>query len=265
MIMSLSLPARLLRAFAVDFLTAHETAAVERIMDPAYRLSIGGHVFDGRDGSYLPVTAAQLDQFPGLCVTCHDVVLSPDAVAMRFTEHGVSVREARASSWGGVTVFRIEGGRLRHGWAEEDYFARKRQLKSGVGDAILPPHPAPWDQPVLAPNQETEAVLRAWLGDPRWILEGIEEISAEGPRLTELVTPTSIEVNTLFSAGPRAAFHAVVMGSYRGGFPDIDPAKEGTASVLRIAGIADIIDGAAARIQVCGDRLGLHRQLLGTK
>src|ERR1700722_5731760 len=100
----ISLQARLLRGFAVDFLTSHDLRAVEGIMDPDYRLTIGGHVFEGRDHVYLPATAAQLDQFPGLAVTVHDVMLAPDAVAMRFSEHGVSRRnQGRAAVWGGIT------------------------------------------------------------------------------------------------------------------------------------------------------------------
>ena len=60
---AISTPARLLRGFALDFLTCHDLTEVTRIMDPDYRLTIGGHVFEGRDQVYLPATAAQLEQF----------------------------------------------------------------------------------------------------------------------------------------------------------------------------------------------------------
>jgi len=260
--MSLSAVARLLRGFAVDFLTAHDTSVVERIMDPAYRLSIGGHLFDGRDESYLPATAAQLDQFPGLCVTVHDVVIAPDACAMRFTEHGVSAREGRASSWGGITLFRVRDGRLAHGWAEEDYFARKRQLKNGVVDTIGRPHPAPWDEPEQGPDAGVETVVRALLADPARLLDGLEELSAEGPRLASLIAPAGIEVSTCFSAGNRAAFHAVLTGAYAGGFDDVDADRVAGDIRLPVAGIVDTRGGRIARVQLCGDRLGLHRRLL---
>ena len=129
MIGDLAPQAVLLRGFATDFLTSHDEAEVERIMDPAYCLSIGGFLLDGRDDSYFPATAAQLAQFPGLSVTVHDAIIGTDHVAMRFTEHGASVRDGgRVAAWGGVTLFRIADGRLAEGWAEEDYFARKRQL-----------------------------------------------------------------------------------------------------------------------------------------
>jgi SnoaL-like polyketide cyclase len=257
--------ARLLRGFATDFLTAHDVRVVEAIMDPAYRLSIGGHVFDGRDTAYLPATAAQLDQFPGLVVTVHDVILGTDAVAMRFTEHGVSLKQpGRAAAWGGVTLFRIEGGRLHRGWAEEDYFARKRQLKNGVCDAILPPHPAPWDAPCEAPDPETERIARAWLEKPDAPLcaSGFEEIRAEGTRFGALIEPTGVTINQLFTAGNRAAFHLDCAGRYAGGFDDIDATRIRTPVVLRMAGLIDVSDGKVTRAQVSADRLGLHRALL---
>lgn len=260
--MRLPANAQLLRGFSVDFLTAHDLAVVERIMDPGYRLSIGGHVFEGRDDSYLPATAAQLELFPGLCVTVHDVVLSPDSVAMRFTEHGVSANRGTASSWGGIAIFQIENGRLRYGWAEEDYFARKLQLNSGQVDGIRAPHPAPWDQPLREADPRTEIAMRHWFADPVSIFGCEEEISSGGPQLAELIDPIVIEVSHLFSADSRGAFHAVVHGTYRGGFAEIDRAHIGTPIELAVAGIVDASEERVSRVQLCGDRLGLQRHLM---
>ena len=258
--------ARLLRGFAIDFLTAHNPAAAEWVMDPAYCLSIGGHLFDGRDASYLPATLAQLEQFPGLCVTVHDVILGEDAMAMRFTEHGVSVRHPGcAAAWGGITLFQSSGGRLRHGWAEEDYFARKRQLKSGVCDHILPPQQAPWDQPVLPPDAATEAAARRWLAEPGALLgrRHVAEICSDGPAFSRLIAPTGLTINTLFTAGNRAAFHVACDGAYAGGFEDIEPALVGLPATLLMAGMMTLDDhGAVSHVQVSADRLGLHRALL---
>jgi predicted ester cyclase len=259
---TISQSARLLRGFASDFLTSHDVAEVERIMGPAYCLSIGGFLLDGRDDAYL--TAAQLDQFPGLVVTVHDVVLGPNAVAMRFTEHGISVRNpGKAAAWGGVTLFRIENGRLRQGWAEEDYFARKRQLKSGRVDAIRAPHPCPWDMPCEAPDAATEAAARAWLADPAAVLRSeVDQIIVEGPGFAELIAPQSVSVTTLFSAGNRAAFHLELSGGYAGGFADVETAFVGRPVVLRMAGLLAVRDGAVTDVQVSADRLGFQRQLL---
>lgn len=266
--MTISPSARLLRGFAVDFLTCHNLAAVETIMEPDYSLSIGGHVFAGRDDSYLPATAAQLVQFPGLCVTVHDTVIGPDAIAMRFTEHGASIRHGgRLSTWGGVTLFRIRNGRLHQGWAEEDYFARKRQLASGICDVVKAPHPAPWDAPCEAPDAAVEALASAWLSNPPNLADAapIDEISAEGPRFADLVAIEAVAVDQLFSAGSRGAFHLSCTGSYKGGFGDIDPMRSGQGVTLRLAGIFDIAQGQVSRVQVTADRLGLHRSLMGPK
>ncbi len=266
--MSISPSAQLLRGFAVDFLTAHNLAAVETIMEPDYSLSIGGHLFSGRDDSYLPATAAQLEQFPGLCVTVHDMVIGPEFAAMRFTEHGASIRHGgQLSTWGGVTLFRIKNGRLHQGWAEEDYFARKRQLATGPCDVVRSPHPAPWDAPCEAPDSQVEALASAWLADPAsWADRSrIEEISAEGPSFAELVAIEAVTVNQLFSAGHRGAFHLSCTGTYTGGFADIDPGRIDQSATLRLAGIFDVFGGQVSHIQVTADRLGLHRSLMGPK
>lgn len=263
---TISPAARLLRGFAIDFLTAHNAAAAEWVMDPGYCLSIGGHLFEGRDDSYLPATLAQLEQFPGLCVTVHDVILGTDAMAMRFTEHGISIRQpGRGAAWGGITLFRTSGGRLRHGWAEEDYFARKRQLKTSVCDAILPPQQTPWDQPVLAPDAATEAAAQRWLATPGVLLEHrqVRAICSEGPTFSQLIVPTGLTINTLFTAGNRAAFHVACHGTYAGGFVDVDVALAGHPVTLLMAGMMTVgDDGAVSDVQLSADRLGLHRALL---
>jgi predicted ester cyclase len=265
---TLNASARLLRGFAVDFLTSHDLGAVESIMDPAYRLTIGGHVLDGREKSYRPAIASLFDQFPGLCVTVHDVMLAPDAVALRFTEHGVSAKQpGGAAAWAGVALFRIEDGRLHCGWAEEDYLARKRQLKTGRCDPIGPPHAAPWDARCEAADASTEEAVRRWLSDPAACLAPgpVEEVSAEGPRFAALVSvaaPLHSTLTALVSAGERAAFYLECSGSYAGGFDDIDAALTGAPVILRMAGLATVRHGQVTRAQVVADRLGLHRQLL---
>ena len=264
MIGDLAPQAVLLRGFATDFLTSHDEAEVERIMDPAYRLSIGGFLLDGRDESYFPATAAQLAQFPGLCVTVHDTIIGTDHVAMRFTEHGASVRDGgRAAAWGGVTLFRISDGRLAEGWAEEDYFARKRQLKSGECDPIRAPGAAPWDQSASPPDAQTEDAVRAWLARPEALFDSlVDEVLVDGPGFAAMIDPAGTKLNTMFTAGPRAAFHLDLVGTYRGGFDEVDRATVGQAVTLRLAGLIDVADGKVVRAQVSGDRLGFDRSLL---
>lgn len=255
--------ARLLRDFAVSFLTCHDSDVAARIMHPDYSLSIGGYLLAGRDSEYLPATVAQLDQFPGLCVTAHDAVLAPDAVALRFTEHGRSARDDRLSSWGGITLFRLRGGQLHRGWAEEDYYARKLQIKSGIVNDIMAPHPAPWDAPVEAPDDVTEAAMKRWLDDPASLVAASDEIAAGGPKLAQIIAPSSVEVSTIFTAGSRGAFHAVLKGEYIGGFEEIGTDARGRPIEIAVAAIVDCAGGEVARVQLSADRLGLSRRLKG--
>lgn len=265
----LSAPAGLLRGFACDFLTCHDATAAARIMHPAYGLTIGAHRFAGRDAAYLPATVAQLDQFPGLCVTVHDVMLGTEAVAMRFTEHGVSRRHGRAAAWGGITLFKIDAGRLVEGWADEDYFARKRQLAGGPCDAVRPPHPAPWDEPVEAPSTGAGTIARRWLSTPdafgaagRAGRPGpVEEICAGGPSFADLIAVDAFEVDALFSAGHRVAFRAVGRGRYAGGFADVARSRVGEAIEISVTGLLTVADDLVAHAQIAFDRLGLHRSL----
>jgi predicted ester cyclase len=264
----LSPEARLLRGFATDFLSSHDLAAVTWVMDEAYRLDIGNHTLAGRDEVYLPATAAQLEQFPGLCVTVHDVLLGDEGIAMRFTEHGVSARHGgRAAAWGGITMFTVNGGRLREGWAEEDYFARKRQLATGICDRIAAPHPFPWDVAVAPPNPEARAAAERWLGNPDALARrvDIEQICAEAPHLENLLAVDELRIVKLISAGDRIAFRLIAAGSYAGGFDDIDQTKLGEPVTLGIAGLATVRAGAVSGVQIAFDRLGLHRSLSGTR
>jgi len=261
---TISPQAQLLRGFAFDFLSCHDLAVVPRIMDPLYRLAIGRHVLNGRDSEYLPATAAQLEQFPGLCVTVHDVMLGVDVVAMRFTEHGISRRHrGRAAAWGGVTMFRIENGRFKDGWAEEDYFARKRQLAADRCDPVNAPHPTPWDVAVEPPEKNTADTIHAWLRNRRALEhESIDEISPEGPTFAQLIAVEELHVEHLFPAGGRAAVRVLAQGRYAGGFADIDAAQNGREITLTAMGIASVQGGEVSHVHLACDRLGLHRFLL---
>lgn len=256
--------AKLLRGFAVDFLTCHDLSVVPRIMAPDYCLHIGGHVLSGRDSEYLPATAAQLRQFPGLCVTVHDVVLGTDGIAMQFTEHGASYRDGgRSATWRGVTLFRTEGERLRVGWAEEDYFSRKVQLVSGVCDTVDVPCPTPWDGEPQEPDPAVEETARHWLLTPEKMpdLPDAHWISAANPHPDTVINIADTTIDTLFSAGDRVAFHLQRHGTYAGGFEDIDNNAVGTPIVLRSAGLLTIRDGQVVAARITSDRLGLYRSL----
>ncbi len=255
-----------MRRFSVDYLTCHNLAQIPEIMDPSYRLVIAGVVFDGRDEAYKPAAIEQLSEFPGLVVTAHDVVFSPDAIALRFTEHGASRKyQRRSAAWGGITIFSIKGGRIFRGWSEEDYLARKRQLKTGQADPVKAPHNAPWDQPCVAPDDATHALVSTWLEDPEALIgcKALDEIIHDGPLFADVMEPQSVRCNALFTAGPRASFHVEYSGAYKGGFDNPGRGLRGAPVTMGVAGIVDVEGGAIAKAQIAMDSLGLSRRLLG--
>lgn len=253
--------AALLRGFAVDFLTGHDLEVPSRIMAPDYRLTIGGHVLQGRDDSYLPATATQLERFPGLCVTVHDLMIGDEAAAFHFTEHGASLRhDGQACCWDGVAVFRVRDGRLASCWAEEDYFSRKQQLSVGRCGQVQSPHVAPWDTDAAAPDPDVEKVARAWLSrDVPVATMGVDvSEGTASPCPDDLVQVSETTINELFSAGRRVAFHVTQRGTYAGGFDDVKEGAVGTSAVLHAAGLLTVRRGEVVAARVTSDRLGLY-------
>lgn len=253
----------LLRGFAVEFLTSKQWTVLPKIMASDYVLNVGGHVLGGREKQYRTAMLPQFEQFPGLCVTVHDVVFGIDRMAMRFTEHGASRRDSgRQAAWQGVALFRVDGGQLVVGWAEEDYFARKRQLRTGVCDTIEAPHPAPWDTHVMGPDAAAEACARDWLLDAHSIVDALSDVGqTEDPPAASLIAVKTTQIDEIFSAGDRVAFHATHHGTYKGGFPGVRSSVVGTPVALHVAGILTVRAGTVVASQLVTDRLGLQRAL----
>lgn len=186
--------AALMRRFVVDFLSAGAPEVCTQLMAADYELTIAGSTLRGRDKSYLPAVCNLFEQFPGLCVTVHDVVVGDRSGAIFFTEHGASGRHSGAlAAWAGIALLESDGERLRRGWAEEDYAGRRVQLRSGDAATIRPPHPAPWDTPAATPDAGVERLAREWLaaGAP-----GVEAAA------------TLVSVDALVSTPDRFAAHA---------------------------------------------------------
>ena len=105
--------------------------------------------------------------------------------------------------------------------------------------------------------------MRAWLARPSFISDAVvDEILIGGPGVAALIDPEEVTLNALFTAGSRAAFHLDLVGTYRGGFDDLDQAAVGQPVTLRLAAMVDVDDDSVIRAQISGDRLGLHRSLL---
>jgi hypothetical protein len=250
-----------LRRWAVDWLASADPSICTEILAPEYSLLIGGYQLDGRD-EYVAATVNQLSRFPGLGLTIHELICAGDRAALRFTEHGAAEKlDWRQSAWGGVALFRWDGRQLTEGFAEEDYYSRRRQLASGQCDPIEAPAPAPWNTVARERDPVAEDVVRSWL--ERGELTSVElDDSWIGHDVTCHLEDVTVELNELFSAGGSVAFHGVLRGRYVGGLEDMKDAAAGPAS-LHVAGIVSVERGEVVGGRVIRDRLGLARALSG--
>lgn len=239
----------LMRRYVVDYTNRHDTSVCADLMEPDYTLRMGAHEVAGRDDVYIPAAQRQFDQFPGLGLTVHDIVTNGDRLAMRFTEHGASVRHGgAAASWSGLGLYRWNGSKLVENWVEQDYLARRRQLSGDGPDTVDPPAVAPWDAVAAPPDPGAENVVRGWVaaGFPsagvRWD-DGDDRA---------LVADTSDRVDDVFSAGDRVAVRVTRTGTYAGGLDGVDDAAVGRPATLhlvalvRVAG-GDVVDGYGVR------------------
>ncbi len=234
--------ARLAQRFAVDWLDRADDGVPPRIMAPGYRVHIGDVELTGL-AEYVPATLGQLQQFPGLQLTVHDLVLTERRLALHFTEHGASARhDLRAAAWTGVALFDWDGERLTENWTQEDYAARRRQLADGVPDTVGPPAVAPWTVQPGRPDAAAEDVVRTWLctAEP-----GSGGTTWDDGRTAAVLRPRDVEVAQLFSAGDRVAFAAT---------------QTDGADRLGVAGLVTVADGAVAGGVVVSDRHGLARR-----
>ena len=246
-----------MRRFTVDWLDRADPSVPPEIMAPDYTIVIAGVEMVGRD-AYLEATTAQLARFPGLAVTVHDAIYAPDGhAALRFTEHGASVRGGSAA-WRGIGLFHVEGGVLVHNACEEDYLGRRRQLLAGDADAVDPPMVAPWTAPVTDPDPDAEKAVRDWLETGASPHPGL--VIDDGRSTAALVEEAAVEVTALFAAGCRVAVHAVMRGRYAGGLPDLD-ASPGAEVSMGLAGLVDVAADGTITGHVVRDRLGVHRAL----
>ena len=253
---------RLMKRYVVDYTNSHDQAATLDIMEPDYELRMGVHRLIGRDSAYAEATRRQMDQFPGLGLTVHEIWTSGDRLAMRFSEHGASIRHGgHLAAWEGIALYRWNGIRLTGNLVEQDYYSRTGQLGSGNAHSVEAPAIAPWDTHAAAPQREAEVHALAWLAagsidtTPHILCDDEWLVGSAG----ELVRQQRIEINDLFSCGSVAAFHATQYGTL---IRPLDGVR-GTGQVvsLAMAGILHVEDGRVARGRIIRNRLDLARVL----
>lgn len=253
-----STPVQLMRRWVVDYFNSHDASVAHEFIVPSYTLEIGDYTFAGRDEQWLPAVQQQMQAFPGMGMTVHQVVCSHDRVATYFSEHGTS--GGRTAVWSGVGIYRSNGNQLTACVAQEDYMTRQRQLKSGVTDPVESPSPNPWDTEALAPNPAAEDAVRQYLLHP-WP-SSLPSLRCDDEHI--IGTPlkfevTGVEFTELFSSGEHVAFHVRQTGLYRGGFTGL--AADEKPMLLNTNGILQVQNGRVVSGRVVRDRLGLKARL----
>lgn len=247
-----------MRRYIVDYTSRHDTSVCAEIMEPDYTLRMGQHVLSGRDELYIPAATKQFAQFPGLCITVHEIVTNGDSLALRFSEHGASKEHnGTLAAWAGIGVYRWNGARLVENFVEQDYLSRRRQLRSGMPERVGSPAIAPWDTLALPPDPSAEDIVTTWArsgmrgGDVR------QNDGSPGP-LLEGVEAT---IDDIFSAGSAVAFRVTLRGTYAGGLPELDERHYGTPTALYATGVVHTAHGRVSTGDVVTGRLDLVRMV----
>lgn len=251
----------LMRRYSITFAGGHDLSILDELMEPEYVVKTSGLTLY-RDPDYKPTVAKIFQLFPGLDFVVHEIITNGDRLAMRFSEHGMT-KDRRASSWRGVALYNWNGERLTTCWVEQDFYARRRQLKSGEPDALDAPHLDPWTGTTSeSADQKVEDIAADWLKAGDLLAAGAGWID-DAPA-TSYVAPIDVldvQINDLFSAGDKAAFHATFLGECLESFEGPDFA--GRSAEISVAGLLSVTDGRVAEIQAVTDRLGLRARLVG--
>lgn len=254
--------AALLRRYSFGYTAAHDFSACADIMVEDYLLRMGEHEVRGRDTAYIPATAKQYRQFPGLGFTVHELLLGEDRAALHFTEHGRSLLCGTEASWTGLSLYRWDGTRLTECRVEQDYYGRRTQLSAGVPNPVPTPGLDPWTGPGAPADPAAEAVLREWLdaAGPLCAPAGRVDDEHSAPARRPLLDQPRITVLDLFTAGSRGAFHLRASGAYAGGLADLDGYLDRPVT-LYVTGMATVRGGEPTDIRVVTDRLAAERRL----
>ena len=250
----------LMRTYCIDYTNSHDQTLYDQIMEPDYVLHTMGFTLDGRDTAYSPAVTRVFEEFPGLGLAVHELVLNGDRLCMRFSEHGAAAdHDNRLTAWRGIGLYRWNGRRLVENWVEQDYESQARQLATGVPNPLDRPHVDPWvtTQPIPENPAAVETARRFLTAGDLSAAGGeviIDDSDTTGA-IERVVDIDSVTIDDLFSAGSRVAFHITLHGPYRGGLAGVDDVKIGTAVDLHVAGMATVDgDGVRDLLAISGKR-----------
>ena len=255
----------LMRRYCIDYTNVHDQSVAREIMRDDYEILISGRTL-GMDAYEQAVTAA-FRNYPTLGLTVHDMILSGDRLAMRFSEHGAPADDpARVAVWPGISLYRWDGQRLRTCRVEQDFLGRDEQSRSGDTTPLAPPHPDPWATTHDVPaDAEAEATVRAWFDalstDPA------DALATPGVQLLEtgdapaLLDDLEVTVDDLFSAGDRIAAGITMRGRYAGGLDEVPEQAHGHEARMQATVLARVEASEVADLQMVRDRWGMIRRL----
>lgn len=261
----------LMRRYCIDYTTVHDATVCDDIMRDDYTVTVSGRTMPMPD--YRAAVEGAFRWFPTLTLTVHELMLSSDRLAMRFSEHGGSAKhDGAVAVWQGISLYRWDGERLATCDVEQDFVARERQLAAGRTDRLDPQDVDPWSRTsTAAADPAAEGVLRRWL--EAWAtraerrgLEGadfrlvVDDSHLVGPdELT--VDDVELDVGDLFSAGAGLAARIVLRGTYAGGLPGVGADAIGRACELPATVMAHAGADGLADVRIVRDRWGLQRRL----
>lgn len=256
----------LMRRYCIDYTSAHDQSVCDEIMSDAYEITISGRTM--QMDAYREAVSAAYRRYPTLTLTVHDAMLSGDRFAMHFSEHGAAADDPdHVAVWPGISLYRWDGERLLNCRVEQDFLGRDQQTVSGETDQLPPAHPDPWATTRDTPaNPGAEAAVGAWLD--AMAANPADVLASPGVRILErggapepLLEDQRIEVDDLFSAGPRIAAAVTIHGTYRGGLPDVDDTALGLAGELPATLLATVDGDRVSEVKLIRDRWGLVRRL----
>lgn len=249
---------KLMKRYCIDYVNVGDQSVTRDLMVEDYTLRMGPHFVTGRDTAYHAATARQMQQYPGLMLTVHEIATSGDRLMMRFSEHGRRAADGALCAWGGIGLYRWNGEKLVHNNVEQDYWARRRQIAERVPDQVDHPALAPFTGKAQAPDLSAEAAVKSWLSSGTLATTAnvyCDDAWQGGPQM-HAIEQESITINDLFSVGNAVAFHITQHGTTA---PDFGSVPQGTPAQLHAAGIVHVVDDRVASGRVIRNRLEMER------
>jgi len=254
------------RRYVTNFVNRHDFSVLPEIMTENYQLDTGGQVIAGRDGPYQSAVARQLQQFPGLVFTPHELFHVGDRLGVRFTEHGASVRhEGNLAAWMNIAIYGMSDGRLSRCAIEQDYFGRRQQLNSGIASPVDRPHPAPWDVAPSRFDANAEKIVRGWLASPAFLAGDVVAVDGSRAEVPQIIGDGEVEILEILPGDSQVAFHAVHRGALAGDFPKEQSMTPGTEAYIHMSGIVSLCGREISGGNIVRDRWGLYRRLEAKK